>query len=220
MKTNTGLVKRTKSNIRKNFLIVRNNLLQNKNISFESKGLLLMMLSLPDDFIIHKTWIMKEYKIGKHKINKMFKELEENGYLASLEMLVKDGRFIGRNYMIYESPENNVAEISPFSKKNDTVSDFPSTENPPTEIPPTEKQYTKKNIPLQRTEIKKEHTLKKGDDVFFSLDECTFLLQNKEMVHKSQLTEETFNKLFDWYSCNIDESGYITTNDRQILGYT
>lgn len=69
----------------------------------------------------------------------------------------------------------------------------------------------------QITNTNKKHVVSNSEkNVFFSLDECTFLLQNKERVHKSRLTEETFNKLFSWYSCDIDKSGYITTNDKQL----
>lgn len=70
---------------------------------------------------------------------------------------------------------------------------------------------------LQITNTNKKHTTNNREkNVFFSLDECTFLLREKERVHKSKLTEETFKKLFDWYSCDIDKNGYITTNDVQL----
>lgn len=142
-KNSSGFVKRTKSKIKEDFVIVHNLVAQNKNLSFEARGLLIMLLSLPDDWVIHKSWIMKEYKIGREKLKRMFNELEVNGYFASLEMVREDGKFIGKNYMVYDRPANNTAENSPMYR------------NPSTVDPSTVNSTATKSISIQRTNNKK-----------------------------------------------------------------
>lgn len=160
----SGFVKRTKNKLKKDFLITHNLVAQNKNMSFEAKGLLLMLLSLPDDWIIHKSWIIKEYNIGREKLKRMFKELEDNGYFAPLEMVRENGMFIGRNYMVYDRPCNGVAEISPMYQ------------NPSTVDPSTVNDTTKKDISIQSTYKEKENinkvekfgNLPSGDEAIYN----------------------------------------------------
>lgn len=55
------------------------------------------------------------------------------------------------------------------------------------------------------------------EENLFSLDDCVYHLQHKtQHLHKSNMSNETFNRLFTLYKCSIDKSGYITTTDKQL----
>lgn len=205
---NTGLLKRSKSKLNKNFSIVSNKIIQNKNISFEARGLLVFLLSLPDDWVLHKTWIMKEYGIGKHKLTKMFKELEDNGYFASFDMIVEKGRFKGKNYIVYEEPQNNVKECLPFDEK--PSADFPMTDFPSTVFPPTENPPTTKNTYLESTHGKKEKTITNRENVFFKdYMQARNHVYNGNTITEYNTTEEIFFSLRADVNLNIN-NGTIT----------
>ena len=158
---NTDLIKRTRAT-KDNFLIAHNKLVQNKNLSFQARGLLVMLLSLPTDWVLHKSWIMKEYKIGRDKLNRMFRELKENGYLVEVEMLRGDnGAFTGMNYMVYDEPQNGVQENSPMYQN-------PHTDNQYTGKPLTDNNTTTKDISIHSKEKKKEHISKNTAEDLFS----------------------------------------------------
>jgi hypothetical protein len=193
---NTNLIKRTRA-MKENFLIAHNKLVQNKNMSFQAKGLLVMLLSLPSDWVLHKSWIMKEYKIGRDKLNSMFNELKENGYLIEVEMIRKKGKFVGMNYMIYDEPQNNVKEISPMYQN-------PSTANPHTAEPHTVNGTTTKNISLHSTEKKKENTLTNSDKQFFSFFEAANAIEQGANIPRHKVTEEDYIVLVKTYGCDAD----------------
>ena len=131
---------------------------------------------------------MKEYKIGRDKLNRMFKELKDNGYLVEMNMIRENGKFKGKNYMIYDTPQNDVEEVSPMYRK-------PSTVKPSTGEPSTVNDTTTKNLSVQRTELNKKNTLKKEEISFFSVDECISLIDDGDVVPRNRVTTETANKL-------------------------
>jgi len=149
MSNNTELLKRTRSKPKEKFLIVHNDVVQNKTLSFKAKGFLCYILSLPDDWILHKSFVMKEFGIGRDALNSIFKELESEGYLISTNMVTDDsGRFKGKNYLFYDEP---VA-----TKEIDTDAGFPSTVHPSTA-----------NQQLQSTYNNKVHIKQKDEQTDF-----------------------------------------------------
>jgi hypothetical protein len=73
-------------------------------MSVECIGLLCFILHLPDDWVIHKSHLMKVIKVGREKLDKMFKELKSYGYLADIDKVRSNGRFTGKSYIVYDSP--------------------------------------------------------------------------------------------------------------------
>lgn len=98
---NSGLIKRTKR--KKNYTNIDNKVLISKNLSFEAKGFLCYIIMLPDDWILHKNVVMKEFKIGRVYLDRIFDELEREGYMVSTEMVkTSEGKFEGKSYHFYE----------------------------------------------------------------------------------------------------------------------
>lgn len=115
-----NLIKRTKRN--DNFTIVNNDILRNPNMSFEAKGMLCYILSLPDDWILHTSKLMSDFKIGRHYLKRCFDEIEKCGYMAKVGVVKgKGGRFEGYSYMFYDTPIAVPRVDSPYA-------DFPHTE--------------------------------------------------------------------------------------------
>jgi len=66
-----------------NFAQVPKTALKDKNLSLKAKGLYSYLFSLPEDWKVYKTEIVKNCSDGKDSMNAAFKELEKYGYLSS-----------------------------------------------------------------------------------------------------------------------------------------
>ena len=87
----------------KNYTVMSNYYLQDKELSFKAKGLLSCMLSLPDDWNYSVRGLASISKEGIKAINSILKELEENYYLKRERKQENNGRFY-YEYNIYETP--------------------------------------------------------------------------------------------------------------------
>ena len=89
----------------KDYTIMANHHLKNRDLSLKAKGLLSVMLSLPEDwhFTVHG-WasICKE---GRDSISGAVRELEEAGYIVRHRLRDKEGHINGLEYIIYETPQ-------------------------------------------------------------------------------------------------------------------
>ena len=82
-----------KSSRNQNFTVVYNEVAQHESMSMEARGLLLFMLSLPEDWEYHKNWLQDQCPgWGREKLAKVLKELEEKGYLIRTPKRSEDGK--------------------------------------------------------------------------------------------------------------------------------
>lgn len=96
-----------KAKLESNYAVIPNALLQDKQLSYEATGLLAMMLSLPDDWEIRKSWLQgQKVKCGRDKLTSMMKELVEAGYVRRQVKQGQDGRLDGVDWLVY--PESTV----------------------------------------------------------------------------------------------------------------
>ena len=105
------------------YTVMSNTHFKEKEMSLKAKGLLSLMLSLPDDWDYSIMGLVQLSKDGKDSIMNTLAELEELGYLIRTQAIDEKGRFAGYDYDIYENPQ--------------TVK--PQSENPYAEKPNTEK---------------------------------------------------------------------------------
>lgn len=89
----------------KNFTIMSNTHFKEKEMSLKSKGLLSLMLSLPDDWNFNISGLCKLSKDGKDSVMSALAELEKFGYLERKRTTDSKGRFSGVEYNIYEQPQ-------------------------------------------------------------------------------------------------------------------
>lgn len=87
----------------KNYTVISNYHLQDKNLSFKAKGLLSYMLSLPDNWKYTIKGIAKESKESEKTVRTILKELELNKYLVIIKKQNTLGRFV-YEYFVYEKP--------------------------------------------------------------------------------------------------------------------
>lgn len=96
----------------KDFTIMSNYHLKDKNLGLKAKGLLSVMLSLPEDWDYTINGLMKICNVGESSIRTTLQELKENNYLVVTKYMpneTKSGR-IEYVYDIYEQPFCNQTE--------------------------------------------------------------------------------------------------------------
>ena len=149
----------------KNYTVISNYHLRDKELSLKAKGLLSLMLSLPDNWDYSVNGLVAISLEGKSSITSTIKELEEKCYLV--RTLVKDnqGKFFGYNYDVYEKP----------------LTDKPCAENPSTVNQP--------QLNTKQTNTKKINTKVYIDIV--EIEEIVNYLNEKTGKHFRHNTDKT-----------------------------
>ena len=94
-----------RSPITKDFTVLPNAVLRDSSLSFKARGILTMMLSMPEDWQTHQTWIEKQGAEGREAIRSALQELESRGYLRR-EVVRKVGRVAGTSWHWTDSPDD------------------------------------------------------------------------------------------------------------------
>lgn len=112
-----------------NFTVMSNYHFKEKKMSLKAKGLLSLMLSLPDDWDYNVSGLVRLSKDGKDSVMSALQELEKFGYLTRQQLFNEKGQFNGIEYNIFEQPqeENTIAE-KPIS--DNPISANQNAENP------------------------------------------------------------------------------------------
>ena len=108
----------------RDYTVMSNHHLRDKALSLKSKGLLSMMLSLPEDWNYTTRGLAKICKEGVDAIGGALRELESAGYIVRHQMRDRQGRICDTEYVIYEQPQPK----APDTPQPDTAS--PDTEKP------------------------------------------------------------------------------------------
>ena len=95
---------RTIKNKTKNFTIIDNNILQDKNLSLKARGLLCFMLHLPETWVFTEKGLATVTGEGLKSITSGLKELEDNKYLYRMQMRHNGGSFGSMMYYLFEQP--------------------------------------------------------------------------------------------------------------------
>ena len=117
----------------RDYTVMSNHHLRNGKLSLKAKGLLSMMLSLPEDWNYTTRGLAAICKEGVDAIGGALRELETAGYIVRHQLRDKQGRISDTEYVIYEQPQPK----NPDTPQPDTAS--PDTGNPDMEKPDTEK---------------------------------------------------------------------------------
>lgn len=105
------------------YTVMANHHLRDERLSLKSKGLLSVILSLPDDWRISIEGMTQFSADGKDAIRSAIRELTDAGYITRAQTHSEAGTFSGYEYTIHETPA-----ASPSSG-------FPTMENPTTGNP-------------------------------------------------------------------------------------
>ena len=93
---------------RKGYTIMSNYHLRDKNLSLKAKGLLSIMLSLPDEWHYNVRGLAAICKEGVTSISSTLRELEQWGYMRRHQPNT-GGKFGEIEYIIYETPQKELA---------------------------------------------------------------------------------------------------------------
>ena len=94
-----------------NYTKISNKLLKDKQLSLAAKGLLITMLSLPDDWSYSTIGLTSIVKESKNTIHRLLNELESKNYLIRKSIRDDKGRFVKYDYYIYELPYPNIRDM-------------------------------------------------------------------------------------------------------------
>ena len=158
----------------KDFVQIPNIILTNPDISLKAKGILALMLSLPDNWKFSIEGIASKCKESKECIGSAIKELESAGYIKRSMKHGDDGKITGMEYEIFEEPytvtegeehnEEKPCSANPSAEKplmeelseEKPLMDKPSTENPSMDLPmkgkPSEENPWENNTIINKKE--------------------------------------------------------------------
>ena len=85
----------------RDYTVMSNHHLRNHELSLKAKGLLSMMLSLPDDWNYTTRGLAKICKEGVDAIGNALRELETAGYIVRHQLRDRQGRISDTEYVIY-----------------------------------------------------------------------------------------------------------------------
>jgi len=215
-----------------NYTVLSNYHFKEKGMSLKAKGLLSLMLSLPENWDYSAAGLVTLSKDGKDSVNAALKELEKFGYLRRTQAYDAAGKFGGYNYEIFEKPLE--AEEKPSTENPSTGAPFaenPSTGKPTTENPPqlnNNKLNNKKSITeISSTEGKERKKGQAGssydaiiNDRIFNEEVKTTLYEFIKMrqLIKKPLTDFALTKLINKLEkITLDPQAQIEILEKSIL---
>jgi len=110
-----------------------NHHLKNKELTLKAKGLLSVMLSLPEDWDYTLKGLSHINREGVDAIREAVRELERAGYVQRSRNKNEKGQFSDTEYVIYEQPHR------PFADAEEPALEKPTLENPTLDDPTQEK---------------------------------------------------------------------------------
>ena len=108
-----------------NYTVMSNHHFKEKKMSLKAKGLLSLMLSLPDDWDYSISGLATLSKDGKDSIMSALAELEKFGYLTRTRLTNEKGQFAGVEYNIFEIPQPK----NPISEKPNSANENSENSN-------------------------------------------------------------------------------------------
>ena len=134
---------------RRDFTVIANHVFKDHTLSAKAKGILVEMLSLPENWDYTLKGLAILFSDGIDSIRQGIRELEEHGYVVRERRRDAKGRLGGMEYVIYETPHAAVENVS------EGASITPMEELPTAEIPTEDSsaeelatQYNTIDIPI------------------------------------------------------------------------
>ena len=105
---------------------IPNATLRDKSLSFEARGVLAMLLSLPDNWSVNVAWICSQSgSAGRDKVTRILKELQAAGYMVKRLAKDESGKITGTDWDVHPYPATEQLETrrteKPSSGESDTT---------------------------------------------------------------------------------------------------
>jgi hypothetical protein len=136
-----------------NYTVMSNYHLRDKSLSLKAKGLLSLMLSLPETWDYTLAGLARISLEGKDAIRAAVVELEKAGYIHRSQTTDKAGKFSSNEYIIREYPVSH----EPPPEKPSSAQPLPG--NPSTDKPSTVSTQTENPTQINKDPVKKEKVI-------------------------------------------------------------
>ena len=115
---NTSFIREKKE---RDYTVINNTVLKDERLSWKAKGVFCYLLSLPEDWVIYQSELLKHSTDGRESLRNAINELEEYGYLIIDKTRDEKGHFTAI-YKIIENPNEK-------TESEKTESENPTREN-------------------------------------------------------------------------------------------
>lgn len=175
-----------------NFTVMSNHHFKEKQMSLKAKGLLSLMLSLPDTWDYSVSGLVRLSKDGKDSVMTALAELEKFGYLNRTQRINARGQFSGIEYNIYEVPQ-----------QQNPITDKQISENLTTEKTNAENRgqlNTNQSIPKDNKDINKSNTnenaISEGEmyDILIGIDDIDLAELYRSYIEWRNTTDAPMTK--------------------------
>lgn len=197
----------------KNYTVMSNYHLQDKNLSYKAKGLLSFMLSLPEDWDYSLKGLVSVSKENIKAIRTILNELKETGYLEIIQTRGGNG-YYKYEYIIREIPIIEINKDIPYTQKGYAVEGDAEKD---TQIN-TNKQNTKEQIDKIDKTINEEISLKSCDEEIKKHHSITNDLIKRKYLDLDDIELYKYDKLFKnllkqyQFTDIVTITHYITSN--------
>lgn len=193
------------------YTVMSNHHLRDKRLSLKSKGLLSVILSLPEDWDYTIAGLALICDCGRDMIREALKELTEAGYVSRERMRTEGGQLAGTQYTIREIPVEAASPMSDFPTQVKPTLEEPTLEEPtlgnPTELIKEELITDESNTPSDAREPQKPKRNRKEQpkDVLDAGQLKALLVdETAKLGNQFQLTPQQKNDLYliakAWYA--------------------
>ena len=104
----------------KNYSIISNEILRRKDLSLKAKGLMSLILSLPDSWDLTVNGLVEIIKESKNTVYSILKELNKFGYVERNRITDNTGKVVKWELLIYESPHTKKPQLKKPDVENCT----------------------------------------------------------------------------------------------------
>jgi len=95
----------------KNYSIISNEILRRKDLSLKAKGLMSLILSLPDSWDLTVNGLVEIIKESKNTVYSILKELNKFGYVERNRITDNTGKVIKWELIVYEQPHTKKPQL-------------------------------------------------------------------------------------------------------------
>lgn len=118
-----------KKAVRKDFTVVHNTFINDFDVDWDGKGMLLFMMSKPDYWKFSIKGLAKNTKSGEHKVSSILKALKKAGYLKMQRERCENGSFTEMVYYYSDEPVFKVEEENEGEENSVDTQSEPYCEN-------------------------------------------------------------------------------------------
>ncbi len=104
----------------KNYSIISNEILRRKDLSLKAKGLMSLILSLPDSWDLTVNGLVEIIKESKNTVYSILKELNKFGYVERNRVTNLSGKVVKWELLIYEQPHTKKPQLKKPDVENCT----------------------------------------------------------------------------------------------------